>query len=99
MSIDGRTNEPGKKRMCLKRFALEFGMVLNRDEPWMIRILDHFNQLFVGTGSSEPESSRFELPAISIVKFVAMSMPFVDGVSPVRIGGDAAGKQSGWLRA
>ena len=36
-----------EERMRFSRTALEFGMPLACDEPWMIGDLDHFDQTFI----------------------------------------------------
>ncbi len=51
----------------------------------MRRHLDDFHELPVRCGAAEDEARFFELFAILVVEFVAMTMPFMDDESAVNL--------------
>src|SRR5882724_4945518 len=72
-----RRNESLEQRMWLVRFTVEFRMKLARDEKWMLRQLNHLDELPVRRQAAKGEAAFLETFPVGVVEFVTMPMPFI----------------------
>ena len=84
VSVRG-SNETFEQRMWLVRLALEFGMILASNVKCVRRNFDDFRQLSVRSGAANHQSFGFELLAVTVVQFVAMTMALVNNESAVKL--------------
>ena len=81
--LKGSLNEGCKKWMCLVRFGLKFRMELNPNKPRVVLYFDDFYKISVRVGPRYDQPSGFEILAIGIVEFEAMTMAFGNFLFPV----------------
>ena len=67
--------------------AQEFGVELAGDKEWMVFEFDHFNEFAIRARAAEKEAGFFEMGAVFVVEFVAMTMAFVDDEGAVELRG------------
>ena len=64
--------------MCLVGTALEFRMILHRNEIRMICQFDCFNEMAVRRGSADPHSVCFKFLAVRVVELITVAVTFLD---------------------
>lgn len=95
--MDSGGDKGGEEGVGVGRFAFEFGVELDSDEPGVVFEFDDFDQLLIAAGAGESHAVSFELLAVLVIEFVAMSVSFGDIESVVGCGGAASFGQSGGL--
>src|SRR5436309_2691054 len=75
--------------MRVERAALELGMELHADEPWMVRPLDDLGQLVVGRHPRKNQSTLLQRVAIMDVHLIAVPVALADHIGAVERADDA----------
>src|SRR5581483_7893239 len=95
----GGMDETLEQRMGCRRFRLELGMALHRQEPRMVAQLDHFDELAVGAGAGHLQAVGGELLAELIVELIAMAMTLAHHHLAVRLLRLASFHELAWIRS
>src|SRR5690606_16037366 len=95
------TDETDEQRMPAARRRQELGVRLASQEPRMHRLrqLDHLHQRVVHGLGADHQAAVLELGAVTVVEFVAVTMPLADHVGTVQLVGQRAGLDALLLQA
>src|SRR5690606_8078813 len=92
-------DEADEQRMAAARGREELGMGLARDEPGVVRQLDHFHQQVVHGLGADHQARVLQLGAIAVVELVAVAVAFGHHVLAIDGAGAGAGLEPLLLQA
>ena len=95
----GGGDEAFEEGVGLVGFAVEFRMELAGDEEGVFWNFDNFDEFAIGRIAAEAEAGFFELVAVGVVEFVAMTVAFVYDESAIKTRGFGPHDKLARLRA